>query len=113
MAISGMISEHQVYSEAGKAMTRGFGDYVLARALDIPEMIMAHHDVPNPVTLYGVKGAGESGLGGTAAALLNAVNDALSPLGAEITELPLSPEHIWKAIKNTSNVQTSGTKVTA
>lgn len=105
MAIGGMMSEHQIYSDTGKPMTQGFNDYVLARALDIPEMAMAHHDVPNPVTLYGVKGAGESGLGGAAAALVNAVNDALYPLGAELTEFPLSAENIWKAIKRAKNSQ--------
>lgn len=98
MAIGGMVSEHQVYAESGRPLARGFDTYVLARAADVPEMLMAHHDVPNPVTLYGVKGAGESGLGGAAAALVNAVNDALFPLGAEVTEFPLSPENIWKAM---------------
>lgn len=106
MAIGGMISEHQTYSEAGHATARGFEDYVLPRAADIPEMLMAHHDVPNPVTLYGVKGAGESGLGGAAAALINAVNDALYPMGAEVTSFPLSAENLWAAMREATHRNT-------
>jgi aerobic carbon-monoxide dehydrogenase large subunit len=97
-AIGGMLSEEQAYGDGGRMLTRDFGDYVMPRALDVPEIAMQHHDVPNPVTLYGVKGAGESGLGGTAAALINAVNDALAHLGVEITEYPLSAPNIWKAL---------------
>lgn len=97
--IGGMLSEEIVHGANGRQLTRDFADYVMPRALDMPEMIMQHHDVPNPVTLYGVKGAGESGMGGTAAALLNAVNDALAPLGAELTELPLTAGNIWRAMR--------------
>jgi carbon-monoxide dehydrogenase large subunit len=97
--IGGMLCEEIVHGPNGRQLTRDFADYVMPRALDMPEMIMQHHDVPNPVTLYGVKGAGESGMGGTAAALLNAVNDALAHLGAELTELPLTASNIWRAMR--------------
>ena len=48
----------------------------------------------------GLKGAGEAGVGGSAAALVNAVNNALEPLGVVISEMPLTPSRVWSAIHN-------------
>ena len=79
--------------------TRGFADYVMLRALDMPPVTLLHHDVPSPHTPHGAKGAGESGTGGFAIALINAVNDALVPFGAEVAEFPVSAPNVWKAIQ--------------
>jgi aerobic carbon-monoxide dehydrogenase large subunit len=108
--IGGMLGEQILHGENGKQITRTFGDYVMPRALDIPYIGISHHNVPNPVTLFGVKGAGESGLGGSAAALVNAVNDALAPLGVEVTEFPLSAQNVWKAIQRSSTKSISHNK---
>ena len=108
--IGGMLAEEILHGENGKQITRNFGDYVMPRALDIPHIEINHHDVPNPVTLFGVKGAGESGLGGSAAALVNAVNDALVPLGVEINEFPVSAPNVWKAIQRSPAKSTSRDK---
>ena len=97
--VGGMLTEQIHHDENGRQLTNNFMDYVMPRALDIPEIAVGHHDSPNPVTFMGLKGAGEAGVGGSAAAVVNAVNDALAPLGVEITDLPVSPPNIWKAIQ--------------
>ncbi|MEO0998763.1 MAG: molybdopterin cofactor-binding domain-containing protein, partial [Pseudomonadota bacterium] len=97
--VGGMLNEEIVFDPSGRQLTTSFEDYVMPRALDMPEVAMAHHDSPNPVTFMGLKGAGEAGVGGSAAAVVNAVNDALSSLGVGITELPLTAPRIWDAIQ--------------
>jgi carbon-monoxide dehydrogenase large subunit len=97
--IGGMLSEDIRSDADGHQLTRTFMDYVMPRARDIPEIAVAHHDVPNPVSYKGMKGAGEAGVGGSAAAVVNAVNDALSPLNVCITDLPLTPDRVWSAIR--------------
>jgi len=70
---------------------------------DIPPIGVAHHYCPNPDNYLGLKGAGEAGVGGSAAALVNAVNDALEPLGVLMHEMPLTPSRVWSAIQNANN----------
>ncbi|AJR24187.1 xanthine dehydrogenase family protein molybdopterin-binding subunit [Sphingobium sp. YBL2] len=98
MGLGGILSEQQLYGEGGRLLTRSFADYVMPRALDMPPLHILHHDCPSPHTPHGAKGAGESGVGGTFSAIFNAVNDALSPLGAEICEFPVTSAAVWKAI---------------
>lgn len=98
--IGGMLAEEIRHDEKGQQLTSNFMDYVMPRALDMPEIRVGHHDSPNPETYMGLKGAGEAGVGGSAAAVVNAVNDALAPLGVEITDLPVSPPNVWQAIQN-------------
>lgn len=97
--IGGMLNEEIRFDSKGKQMTNSFVDYVMPRALDVPPITMVHHDSPNPVTYMGLKGAGEAGVGGSAAAVVNAVNDALSPLGVAIYELPVTAPKVWAAIQ--------------
>jgi aerobic carbon-monoxide dehydrogenase large subunit len=98
--IGGMLNEEIRFDANGKQLTNTFVDYVMPRALDVPEIKMVHHDSPNPVTYMGLKGAGEAGVGGSAAAVVNAVNDALAPLGVSINELPLTAPKVWAAIQS-------------
>jgi carbon-monoxide dehydrogenase large subunit len=97
--IGGMLNEEIRFDANGKQLTSSFVDYVMPRALDVPPIAMVHHDTPNPVTYMGLKGAGEAGVGGSAAAVVNAVNDALAPLGVAINELPLTAPKVWAAIQ--------------
>ena len=97
--IGGMLAEEIRHDDNGRQLTNSFMDYVMPRALDVPEIRVGHHDSPNPETFMGLKGAGEAGVGGSAAAVVNAVNDALAPLGVEITRLPVSAPNIWNAIR--------------
>lgn len=96
--IGGMLGEEIRHDENGRQLTTSFMDYVMPRAWDMPKVAVGHHDSPNPETFMGLKGAGEAGVGGSAAAVVNAVNDALAPLGVEITNLPVSPANIWEAV---------------
>jgi carbon-monoxide dehydrogenase large subunit len=100
--IGGMLNEEIRFDANGKQLTNGFMDYVMPRALDVPPITMVHHDSPNPVTYMGLKGAGEAGVGGSAAAIVCAVNDALAPLGVAITDLPVTAPRVWTAIQSAS-----------
>jgi aerobic carbon-monoxide dehydrogenase large subunit len=98
--IGGMLNEEIRFDTNGRQLTNNFVNYVMPRALDVPPIAMVHHDSPNPVTYMGLKGAGEAGVGGSAAAVVNAVNDALSPLGVAINDLPLTAPKVWSAIQS-------------
>ncbi len=97
--VGGMLGEDVRFDAQGRQLTRGFTDYVMPRALDVPPIAMVHHDSPNPGTYMGLKGAGEAGVGGSAAAVVNAVNDALAPLGVAIFDLPVTADRVWAAIR--------------
>jgi carbon-monoxide dehydrogenase large subunit len=73
-------------------------DYAVPTAADVPPLELHHLETPAPSIAGGYKGAGETGTTGAPAALLNAVNDALAPLGALITEQPITPERIVHAL---------------
>ncbi|HPF26536.1 MAG TPA: xanthine dehydrogenase family protein molybdopterin-binding subunit [Steroidobacteraceae bacterium] len=98
--IGGMLNEEIRFDAQGRQLTNTFVNYVMPRAHDVPAINMVHHDSPNPVTYQGLKGAGEAGVGGSAAAVVNAVNDALAPLNVSITDLPLTAPRVWQAIQS-------------
>ena len=97
--VGGALTENIAFDPAGRQLTRSFVNYVMPRCEDIPEVRMVHHDSPNPDTYMGLKGAGEAGVGGSAAAVVNAINNALAPLGVAINELPVSAPNVWAAIQ--------------
>jgi carbon-monoxide dehydrogenase large subunit len=74
-------------------------DYFVPTAADLPPFELDHTETPSPVTTFGVRGIGESGTIPPAAALVNAVCDALAAFGVEISRLPLTPERIWRALR--------------
>ncbi|MBI3433499.1 MAG: xanthine dehydrogenase family protein [Proteobacteria bacterium] len=85
-------------ADNGQPVTASFMDYWMPRADDFPALIVGSNDVPTRNNPLGVKGAGEAGAVGALPAVLNAVNDALSPLGIRHFEMPASPERLWRAI---------------
>lgn len=97
--VGGALTEAIAFDAAGRQLTRSFMDYVMPRCEDIPEISVVHHDSPNPDTYLGLKGAGEAGVGGSAAAVANAVNNALIPLGVALTELPFNAPAVWGALQ--------------
>ena len=105
--IGGVLNEEIRFDDNGHQLTTNFADYVMPRAADVPPVDMVHHDSPNPVTYMGLKGAGEAGVGGSAAAVVNAVNDALAPLGVAMFELPLRADRIWAAIERAKEAAAS------
>ena len=71
----------------------------LPGATAVPDVKLVHMETPSPFSEFGIKGVGESGAIGPPAAIANAINDALRPLGAEILETPMTPERIVAAIE--------------
>ena len=94
-------SEHIVYDpESGQLLTGSFMDYGMPRADDMCSFDMENHPVPTKTNPLGAKGAGEAGNVGALAAIMNAVVDALSPLGIKHIEMPATPDKVWRAIKS-------------
>ena len=92
--------EEIVYEpESGQLLTGSFMDYCMPRADDIPMMELADSPVPTPHNPLGVKGGGEIAPVACLPAVLNAVVDALAPLGVDHVELPATPERVWQAIR--------------
>jgi carbon-monoxide dehydrogenase large subunit len=98
MGIGAALGEEFVYGDDGVPLSTGFKTYLLARAEDVPEIELEHQCVPSPANLLGAKGAGEAGFAGAQAAVLNAVNDALRPLGTRLDRTPASPPNVLAAI---------------
>jgi carbon-monoxide dehydrogenase large subunit len=93
------LSEELVYDRATGQLVNGtFVDYFMPTAADLPRLELDHLETPSPVTPLGIKGVGESGTIGAAAALANALADALAPFGVEIDRLPITAETVWRAI---------------
>jgi len=84
----------------GQLLTGTFMDYALPRADDVPGLDVDAHEVPTQVNPLGAKGVGEAGTVGALPALLNAVNDALAPLGVRHLDMPVTAERVWRAIRD-------------
>jgi hypothetical protein len=74
-------------------------DYAVPTAADLPPIEVHHLQTPAPGLPGGFKGAGEAGTAGAPAAILNAVNDALAPFGAVISDQPVTPERVLRALR--------------
>ena len=89
--------------DSGQLLSGSLMDYCLPRADDLPSFdLTIMEDVPCTTNDLGVKGAGEAGAVGAPPAMVNAVLDALAPLGVTTIDMPLTPEKIWRAIRSTS-----------
>ncbi|MBV9584553.1 MAG: xanthine dehydrogenase family protein [Alphaproteobacteria bacterium] len=98
--IGAALYEEVVYDGAGQILTGSLTDYALPRAGDVPWINTRHLEVESPTTIGGFRGMGEGGTIGAPAAIANALSDALAPLGAEIYELPMTPERLFRLVKN-------------
>jgi carbon-monoxide dehydrogenase large subunit len=92
--------ERCAYDENGQLLSGSFLDYALPRADEVPQ-IMSEFDETQPCTHnpLGAKGCGEAGSIAAPAAVVNAVIDALAPLGITDIDMPLTPERVWQAIQ--------------
>lgn len=97
--IGAALFEQLVYDEDGQLVTTTLLDYHLPTMDVSPPFEIAHLSTPSSHTAYGIKGMGESGLIAAPAAVLNAVNDAISPFNATIRDLPITPAKVFEAIK--------------
>ena len=96
--IGGALLEDMAYDRDGNPVATTFVDYLLPTSTDVPEIEYGHLETPGPMP-GGYKGVGEGGAIGAPPAVVNAVNDALAPLGATLTRLPLTPARIVEAIE--------------
>lgn len=90
--------EEMPFDELGQPLASTLADYILPGATEVPPIRIEHMETPSPYTEFGQKGIGEGGAIGPPAAIANAVNDALRPLGAEIGETPITPRRLLAAI---------------
>ena len=91
--------EEVIYNEDGQLVTGTLMDYAPPRAHQVPEFTLERTCTPSPVNPMGVKGVGEAGTIASAPAVVNAVCDALRPLGVQHIDMPLRPERVWRAIE--------------
>ena len=85
--------------DSGQIVSGSFMDYALPRADDCPSFEMDENEVPSPTNPMGIKGAGEAGCVGAMPAAMNAVCNALAPLGIRDFDMPASPDRVWRAIR--------------
>jgi carbon-monoxide dehydrogenase large subunit len=92
--------EHTVYDEqSGQLLSGSFMDYALPRADDLPPLAITLAELPTLVNPLGVKGAGQAGCIAAPQTIINAILDALAPLGIEHIDMPATPERVWCAIR--------------
>jgi carbon-monoxide dehydrogenase large subunit len=100
--IGGALFEECRYDAGGQLLTATLMDYLVPTTAEVPPIEVHHLETPAPHVAGGFKGAGEGGTAGAPAAILNAVNDALAPFGVMLTEQPLTPERILRALSSGS-----------
>ncbi len=96
--LGGALYEHCVYSPEGQLLVGSMADYLVPMAAEMPDIEVGHVETPTKESLLGAKGAGEAGTAGAPAAVMNAINDALKPLGAKVFAQPFTPERILAAL---------------
>jgi carbon-monoxide dehydrogenase large subunit len=91
--------EALAYDEDGQLVTGSFMDYAMPHAKDAPGMVMQSHAVPAKTNVLGAKGCGEAGCAGALPSVMNALVDALRPVGVTHIDMPATPERVWMAIQ--------------
>ncbi len=97
--IGAALFEECVYGPDGQLLNGNLADYLVPMAGEMPDIICAHLETPTKQSQLGAKGVGEAGTAGAPGAVMNAINDALAPLGARVTAMPFTPERILTALK--------------
>ena len=90
--------EEAAYDDAGNLLTTTFADYLVPAASELPSFVLGRTVTPSPSNLLGVKGIGEAGTIASTPAVVNAVVDALAPLGVTDIDMPITPERVWRAV---------------
>jgi aerobic carbon-monoxide dehydrogenase large subunit len=86
------------YSETGQLENGSLADYLVPMSFEMPDIQIAHVETPTHDTELGAKGVGEAGTAAASAAAMNAVNDAIAPLGASISQIPMTPQRLLRAL---------------
>jgi carbon-monoxide dehydrogenase large subunit len=98
--IGAALYEECIYTPEGQLGNASLADYLVPMAGEMPDIDIGHIETPTKTSTLGAKGAGEAGVAGASGAVLNAVNDALAPFDAVVSEIPLTPERILRALGN-------------
>ncbi|HEX6507465.1 MAG TPA: aerobic carbon-monoxide dehydrogenase large subunit, partial [Chloroflexota bacterium] len=98
--IGGAFYERMMYTPDGQPLSTTFMDYLIPTAMEVPKIEVDHIETPSPLNPLGIKGAGEAGVIPVPALMAQALEDALSPWGVHVTELPLNPGQIRALIRN-------------
>jgi carbon-monoxide dehydrogenase large subunit len=96
--IGNALFEKMIYNDDGQPLTTTFADYLLPTAPEVPDITTLYKDTPSPLNPLGVKGVGEVGTIPVAAAIISAIEHALTPLSIHITETPILPERLFALI---------------
>jgi carbon-monoxide dehydrogenase large subunit len=97
--LGGALFEHCLYDERGQMLNGNMADYLVPMAMEMPDMQVGHVVTPTADSELGAKGAGEAGTAGAPACVMNAINDALRPLGAKpLTDMPFTPGKVLRAL---------------
>jgi carbon-monoxide dehydrogenase large subunit len=97
--IGGALFEELAYDEIGQLITGTLLDYTLPTAVDVPRLEIEHQETPSPFTPLGTKGVGESGVTAPLGALCGAVENAFPELKLRFTQMPLTPQRVWRALR--------------
>jgi carbon-monoxide dehydrogenase large subunit len=98
--IGGVLYENCLYDADGQMLNATMMDYLVPMAGEMPDIEIGHVVTPTAESELGAKGAGEAGTAGAPACIMNAINDALRPLGAApITQMPITPERVLAALR--------------
>jgi carbon-monoxide dehydrogenase large subunit len=97
--IGNALFEEIVYDDAGAPLTATLADFLVPTCREIPQIELHHMETPSTESITRAKGLGEGGGIGAPAAVINAINDALTPFGVEIDEMPATPQRIRAALR--------------
>jgi carbon-monoxide dehydrogenase large subunit len=106
--INPMIVEGQLHGGVTQGIGQSLMDYALPRADNVPNVQVASQPAPATSNPLGAKGCGEAGCAGSLASLANAVIDALSGYGVRHLDMPLTPERVWRAIREAKTGEEAG-----
>ncbi|MBO22222.1 MAG: hypothetical protein CMM26_07625 [Rhodospirillaceae bacterium] len=96
--IGGVLYEECRYDLDGNFLNANMADYLVPMAAEMPDIEIGHVETLTKESELGAKGAGEAGTAGAPGAILNAINDALSPFGVSVLDQPVTPERVLKAL---------------
>jgi len=96
--IGAALYEECLYDAQGQMLNANMADYLVPMSGEMPDIVCAHIETPTRQSQLGAKGVGEAGTAGAPAAVMNAINDALTPFGARVNAMPFTPERILMAL---------------
>ena len=104
--IGNALYEEIIYDDDGNILTTSLADYLVPTAMEIPNIEIVHLETISDASITGAKGLGEGGAIGAPAAVINAVVDALQPLGVDVFEMPITPQRLRELIRTAQAAQT-------